>query len=256
MYQLQQYLKFLLTSTNQHGVHSPFVYDLVTNCYYDKTNHEGYTKLKAYKKALLSNTEKISITDFGAGSKRFHTKVRPINEIAKTSGTTLKRAKLLFRMVNYLKPKQILELGTSLGIATQAMALGYEDGRVTSIEGCPTISAFARQQLDTFNIQNIDLKTGRFEEHLPTLKKHEWDFIFFDGNHQKVATLQYFEQLLASVHNDSVFIFDDIYWSKSMTDAWEFIKQHPQVTITIDTFFWGLVFFRQEQPKENFKIRL
>jgi predicted O-methyltransferase YrrM len=136
------------------------------------------------------------------------------------------------------------------------MALGYEDGRVTSIEGCPTISAFARQQLDTFNIQNIVLKTGRFEEHLPTLKKQQWDFIFFDGNHQKEATLQYFEQLLASVHNDSVFIFDDIYWSKSMTDAWEFIKQHPQVTITIDSFFWGLVFFRQEQPKENFKIRL
>jgi predicted O-methyltransferase YrrM len=256
MYQLQQYLKFLLTSTNQHGVHSPFVYDLVTKCFYDKTNHEGYTQLKAYRKALLSNTENISITDFGAGSKRFHAKERPINEIAKTSATTLKRAKLLFRMVQYLRPKQVLELGTSLGIATQAMVLGHHEATLTSIEGCPNSSAFARQQLDTFNIQNIILKTGRFEEHLPTLNKHHWDFIFYDGNHQKEATLQYFEQLLASVHNDSVFIFDDIYWSKSMTSAWEFIKQHPKVTLTIDTFFWGLVFFRTEQPKENFKIRL
>jgi predicted O-methyltransferase YrrM len=110
--------------------------------------------------------------------------------------------------------------------------------------------------LNTFQVKNIVLKTGRFEEHLPALNKHHWDFTFFDGNHQKEATLQYFEQLLASVHNDSVFIFDDIYWSKSMTSAWEFIKQHPKVTLTIDTFFWGLVFFRTEQPKENFKIRL
>lgn len=256
MYQLLLYLKFIFTSTTQHGVHSPFVYDLVTKCFYDKTNHEGYSKLKAYRKALLSNTEKINITDFGAGSKRFHTNERPINTIAKTSGTTLKRAKLLFRLVNYLKPKQILELGTSLGIATQAMALGHHEASITSIEGCPNVSALAKQQLDAFQVKNAVLKTGRFEDHLPTLMEHHWDLIFFDGNHQKEATLQYFEQLLASVHNDSVFIFDDIYWSKSMTEAWESIKKHPQVTVTLDTFFWGLVFFRTEQPKENFKIRL
>lgn len=256
MYQVLQYLKFLLTSSNQHGVHSPFVYDLVTKCLYDKTNHEGYSKLKAYRKALLSNTEKINITDFGAGSKRFHTNERPINTIAKTSGTTLKRARLLFRLVNYLKPKQILELGTSLGIATQAMALGHHQASITSIEGCPNVSALAKQQLDAFQVKNAVLKTGRFEDHLPTLMGLHWDLIFFDGNHQKEATLQYFEQLLASVHNDSVFVFDDIYWSKSMTEAWESIKKHPQVTVTLDTFFWGLAFFRTEQPKENFKIRL
>jgi len=256
MYQIIQYLKFLFTSTNQHGVHSPFVYDLVTNCFYNNTNHKAYTRLKAYRKALLSNNEKINITDFGAGSKRFHTNERPISTIAKTSGTTLKRAKLLFKLAHYLKPKQVLELGTSLGIATQAMALGHEEGTVTSIEGCSNSSNFARQQLDTFQVKNAVLKTGRFEDHLPTLIKHDWDFIFFDGNHQKEATLQYFEQLMASVHNDSVFVFDDIYWSKSMTEAWEFIKQHRQVTVSIDTFFWGLAFFRTEQPKENFKIRL
>jgi predicted O-methyltransferase YrrM len=149
-----------------------------------------------------------------------------------------------------------LELGTSLGIGTQAMALGHYDASITSIEGCPNVSTLAKQQLDTFQVKNVALKTGRFEDHLPSLIKQHWDFIFFDGNHQKEATLQYFEQLLASVHNDSVFVFDDIYWSKSMTKAWEFIKQHPQVTVTIDTFFWGLVFFRTAQPKEHFKIRL
>jgi hypothetical protein len=44
--------------------------------------------------------------------------------------------------------------------------------------------------------------------------------------------------------------------SKSMTEAWDIIKQHPQVTVTIDTFFWGVVFFRKEQLKEHFVIRL
>ena len=256
MYQLLQYLKFLLTSTNQHGVHSPFVFDLVTKCFYDKTNHNAYSKLKSYRKTLLSNTQKLAITDLGAGSKRFKTKERPIKAIAKTSGTPLKRAKLLFRLVAYFKPQNILELGTSLGIATQAMALGNTRATVTTIEGCPNVSAFAKQQLDTFNIENAILKTGHFEAYLSTLAQQQWDLIFIDGNHQKEATLLYFEQLLPATYNDSIFILDDIYWSKGMTEAWNTIKQHPKVTATIDSFYWGMVFFKKELSKENFKIRM
>ena len=256
MYQLLQYLKFLFTSTNQHGVHSPFVYDLVTKCLYAKTDKGIENKLKAYRKALLSNTNTINFTDFGAGSKRLKTSNRCVKQIAKTSGTTLKRAKLLYRIVDYIKPKHILELGTSLGIATQAMALGSEDAKVTTIEGCPSTAAVAKQQLEQFHIKNVTLKTRPFEDHLGTLSQHHWDLIFVDGNHQKEANLHYFETLLTSVTNDSVVILDDIYWSKPMTEAWETIKQHPKVTVTIDTFFWGLVFFRKEQNKENFKIRV
>ncbi|HKK11421.1 MAG TPA: class I SAM-dependent methyltransferase, partial [Flavobacteriaceae bacterium] len=225
-------------------------------CFYDKTNHKAYVQLKAYRERLLSNKEKITITDLGAGSKRFKTMERSIKAIAKTSGTPLKRVELLFRIVNYFKPQHILELGTSLGIATQAMALGNKKATVTSIEGSPDLSAVARQQLDTFNIENAILKTGRFEAQLPTLAQQTWDLVFFDGNHQKEATLHYFEQLLPTVHNDSIFILDDIYWSKGMTEAWQTIKQHPKVATTLDSFYWGVVFFKKELSKENFKIRV
>jgi hypothetical protein len=40
-----------------------------------------------------------------------------------------------------------------------------------------------------------------------------------------------------------------------MEEAWEEIKSHPKVTVTIDLFFLGLVFFRKEQVKENFCLR-
>ena len=36
MLALFSYLRFLLKSTNQHGVHSPFVYNFVTKCLYNK----------------------------------------------------------------------------------------------------------------------------------------------------------------------------------------------------------------------------
>ena len=97
---------------------------------------------------------------------------------------------------------------------------------------------------------------GDFSKVIPTLASTNYDLIFFDGNHNKEATLKYFNQLLPKAHNNSIFIFDDIYWSKGMTEAWEEIKQHEKVTVSIDTFFWGIIFFRKEQAKEHFTIRV
>ena len=256
MFQIFEYIKFLFKSTNQHGVHSPFVYDLVTKCFYDKTIYKAYKELLEYRTALLSNGQIIEVTDFGSGSKVFKSNSRTIKAIAKTSGTSKKRAELLFRLVKYFKPKHTLELGTSLGIATYAMAMAHENGTVLSLEGCPNISEFTRQNISELNVQNTTIRTGEFDDLLATLNAHCYDIVFLDGNHSKDATLHYFNILLPKAHNDTVFIFDDIHWSKAMTEAWEHIKKHPKVTVTIDTFFWGFVFFRKEQVKENFTIRL
>ena len=256
MFQIIQYIKFLFNSTNQHGVHSPFVYDLVTKCFYDKTNYEHYSKLKAYRKSLLNNNQTIEISDFGSGSRVFKSNTRAINSIAKTSGTSLKRAKLLYRITNYFKPNHTLELGTSLGIATQAIALGHVQNNIVTVEGCPNISKFTHQNFLNYNIDNIKLKTGEFSAVISDLENKNYDLIFFDGNHNKDATLHYFNLLVNKTHNESIFIFDDIHWSKGMSESWELIKAHPKVSVSIDTFFWGLVFFRKEQAKENFNIRL
>ena len=254
-YQVIQYITFLLKSTNQHGVHSPFVYNLVTKCFYDTTDYDAYKNISNYRKQLLENKTKITITDLGAGSNITKQQTRLVCEIANNAGTTFKRAKLLYRLTAYFKPNTILELGTSLGIATQATHLGSPKTSIATIEGCPNISEFTKTNFENHTLKTINLITGNFNKVLKELSLNELDLVFFDGNHQKEATLQYFETLLKTAHNDSVFIFDDIYWSKSMTEAWKTIKQHPKVTVTIDTFFWGFVFFRKEQVKEHFTIR-
>ncbi|OBX23220.1 MULTISPECIES: O-methyltransferase [Bizionia] len=254
MYQQKKYIQFLSKSSNQHGVHSPFVYNLITKCFYNKTTYPAYKDLKTYRQNLRSNKEVITITDLGSGSKKTNTKERRISEIAKTSGTPLKRAKLGYRLTQYVQPEHILELGTSLGIATQAMHLGHPQAKITTIEGCPNCSKFTQTALADY--KNIQFLTGHFSQHLNKGNQQPWDLVFFDGNHTKEATIAYFETLLPSAHNDTIFIFDDIYWSEGMTQAWEIIKQHPQVSVTIDTFFWGFVFFRKEQGKEHFTIRI
>lgn len=256
LYSVFAYIKFLIKSTNQHGVHSPFVFDLITNCFYDKANYKDYVKLVNYRKQLLRNNQSITITDLGTGSRIAKTNIRRIASIARHSGTTLKRAKLLYRLSKYFQYNSVLELGTSLGIATHALQLGSPNAKITSIEGCPNVSAFAKTNFKENKFDIIDAITGEFSDILKNLTPKPYDLIFFDGNHNKEATLQYFERVLPMAHNESMFIFDDIYWSKEMTEAWESIKKHPKVKVTIDTFYWGIVFFRKEQNKEHFTIRV
>ena len=255
---IKSYLNFLWNSKNQHGVHSPFVFNLVTKCFYDKKYYTEYSFLKNYRNSLLENKSTITVTDFGSGSKVFKSSTRAVNQIAKNAGISSKRAKLLFRMVRYFQPENILEIGTSLGLATSAMALANKNAKMITLEGCPQTMAIAKNQCQLQNITNVEFVNTKFEDYLKTQnpKPKIQNLIYFDGNHSKEATLAYFNLLLPTITNDTVWIFDDIHWSNGMQEAWLAIKNHPKVSVTIDTFQWGIVFFRKEQQKEHFVIRV
>ncbi len=267
MHQIIAYIKFLLKSTNQHGVHSPFVYNLLTKSLYKTEERPGFETIRSFIKAVRLDNRIISVKDFGAGSKVFKSNERKVSDIARNAAISKKRALLLNRLTSHLNIKTALELGTSLGISSTAITSGNEV-KLTTLEGCPETSRIAREYFKKFELNSITLKVGNFKELLseeikdpPSAleqqkKQHSLDLIYFDGNHQKEATLSYFDKLLPLAHNNSVFIFDDIHWSKGMEEAWEEIKAHPRVRVSIDSFFWGLVFFREEQEKEHFTLRL
>ena len=256
MYQIKAYIKFLSKASNQHGVHSPFVYNFVTKCLYNKTKFDAYKKLKQYKKELLQSNTVLQITDLGEGSKVLDANQRNVGKMAKTSSSSKKDSELLYRLSDYFKFKTVLELGTSLGMGTYALSLANPTSKIITIEGCPNTSRFAQSQLKKHDIGNVEFLIGNFGNTIPTLQNNNFDFIFFDGHHNKEATIQYFEALLPKTHNETVFVFDDIYWSEGMTEAWGYIKNHNAVTVTVDVFHLGFVFFRKEQAKEHFKIRL
>ncbi|OXA85029.1 O-methyltransferase [Flavobacterium hercynium] len=262
LFQIKSYLKFLWNSKNEHAVHSPFVFNLLTKCFYDKKSKPEYSILKKYRQSLLENKNFIEVTDFGAGSRVFKSNTRQISKIAKTAGISPKRAELLFRVTNYFQPATILEIGTSLGLATSALALGNTNAKVITLEGCPQTANQCQLQLEKFNLDNVNAVTTEFESYLENIQLNlkteteNFDLIYFDGNHSKKATLAYFDLLLPTITNDTTWIFDDIHWSPEMEETWEIIKNHPKVKVTIDTFQWGFVFFRREQEKEHFIIRV
>ena len=251
-----EYLKFLVKSSNQHGVHSPFVYHLVTKCFYKKTASNFWNSFSKTKQQLLDNKKIIKVTDFGSGSKVFKTNSRKVSKIVRVAGISNRKAKLLIRIVNYFQPNNVLEIGTSVGLATSSIKIGNKNSKITTLEGCPETSKIANNLFIKNKFKNINIITGDFKETIPQIQKEEFDLIYFDGNHTKKATLEYFKACLKTINNNSFWIFDDIYWSKEMQEAWLEIKKHPKVTVTVDTFHFGIVFFRMEQAKEHFKVRV
>lgn len=253
-----KYLRYYFTASNGkgHGIHSPFVFQLVTKVLNDKTEYPAYKTIERQRSLLLGNESIIEVDDFGAGSVTGLKKKRVVQQIAASSLKPKKYAQLLFRMVKYFKPKEILELGTSLGITTSYLASANTEARVTTLEGAATISTLAQQTFNAQELTNVKLITGNFDETLKDAVTKNYDFVFIDGNHCKEPTLRYFKELLSCVHNDSVVVFDDIHWSKEMEEAWKEIKNHSSVTLTVDLFFIGVVFFRKEQKeKEHFVLR-
>ena len=256
-YQQRNFFAFLLKSTNQHGVHSPFVFNLVTKGLYKKTNSEKWESFQNIKHQLLDNKSFIKVTDFGAGSKIFKSNTRQISKIAKIAGISNKKARILIKIIHYFKPKSILEIGTSLGLGTTALKTGNKTSNITTLEGCKETAKVAKNIFENNHLEQIEVITGNFSETLSgTIKNRIFDCILFDGNHTKKATLEYFNNCLSTIHNNSFFIFDDIYWNAEMESAWNEIKNNPKVTVTVDLFYYGIVFFRKEQAKEHFKIRV
>ena len=254
---VSDYLKHRLTAKSRHGTHSPFVYKLVDEVIYDFKSKNEYNSIEEQRKKLLHDDTLITVTDLGAGSHLNKNRQKKVREIAKNALKTPTLAQLIYRLAKNSHPATMIELGTCLGITTAYLSRACPDADIITIEGCPETAKKAYQSFQDLELENIELQVGNFDELLTVVieQAKQLDFVYIDGNHRKDATLNYFHWCLPKVHEHSLLIFDDIYWSKGMKEAWEEIKNHPDVTVTVDLFWIGLVYFKKGQVKEHFKIK-
>lgn len=250
------YIKYLLKAKNEHSLHSPFLFEFYTKTLKDKKAYSFYKEVESLRKALCKDNRIIEVTDFGAGSKLNTDTQRLIKDIAKNSQKSPKLAQLLFRIIQFYDHKTIIDLGTSLGLTTAYLAKNA-DSKIFTFEGCLKTAEIAEGNFKKLELTNIEIIVGNIDETLPEKLQEikQIDFAFFDANHRFEPTIKYFELCLTKINDNSCFIFDDIYWSDEMKEAWKYIKNHSSTVISIDLFWIGIVFFRKKQPKQNFVLK-
>ena len=258
VHQVKHFIHHFFTAKRKgHGIHSPFAYRLCEEVFYNTNSFYDFEALKNIRAGLLNDSTVLHVEDFGAGSKTFTGNTRKIKDIAEKGISPVKQSEIIYKLINFLNCRQCIELGTSIGINTLYLAKGNKHTHVTTIEGSKSIFEFAKALAQRNNTHNIDFIHAKFDDALPALLNSmpPPDLLYIDGNHTCEATMKYFNMALKHKHNNSVFIFDDIYWSPGMTKAWEEIKQHHSVTLSIDAFYFGLVFFKEEiKEKRDLKF--
>lgn len=251
------YLNHRIHAKRRHGVHSPLVFELGEKVFHIRGAVKS-REIEGLRKGLTRNTEKIKLVDYGAGSRLSRGKFRTISQIVTNSATPAKVAQMLQRLIVFFDFKNILEVGTNLALTTAYLGAAPNRPRVISLEGDPGLVKKAVNNLEFLKI-HAEVMEGRFEETLALAlgKMERIDFAYIDGNHRKTPTLNYFREIVKYSHPDSIIALGDIHWSDEMEETWEMIKQMPGVTLTIDLFDLGLVFFRSGRlAKEHFRIRL
>lgn len=256
LFELKSYLQYAVKAKGRggHGVHSPLLYELITQVLSPKKELYAFEKIEAERKRLLSNDKVILVEDFGAGSRSNQSNKRRINEIAKSALQPKRSAQALAQMVHHYQPKSILELGTSLGITTSYLASANTKALVHTIEGSKEIANQAKEVFDLLGINNARLTIGNIDKELSSVLQEmkQVDFVLMDGNHRYEPTMRYFELIKQYCHPDSILVLDDIHWSSEMNKAWKEISALPEVTVSVDFYHFGVLFFRQGRQKEDF----
>jgi len=269
-----KYIKHFLTAKDAHGLHSPLAFS-----FYNEVLHPGRGIIKAevtietIRRSVESDPSIIEVLDLGAGPRSKQpagpgarsgtppatplVASRQVSEIAKHALKSRKLALTLYRLAAWHKPRVIIELGTSLGITSAYLSHAVPGAQVISIEGSPVIAGLARRTHELAGA-HVEVLEGNFDDLLPVVL-HRLDtndfMLYVDGNHTYEATLRYFEMGRSKSGERTLIVFDDIHWSHEMELAWAAIIQDEKVTLSIDTFFFGLVFFETTRATQHFKVR-
>ena len=242
-------------SSAGHGIHSPFVYSFVKDVIHEHRGFKVPEKVEVAHREYLQSQKNVKAGRWGAGSF-YSSNESKLGQLVKASSVSRKVGGLLYRVCQWANPQNVLEIGTSVGVSTMYLAAAQSDAKVITLEGNSEKVAIAKECFKKLSLNNVEVLEGEFDTTLSQVISAipRADLIFFDGNHRAEPTLRYFKNCLRLKHDESVFIFDDIRWSREMYNTWKVICSHQTVSVSIDLFSLGIVFFRTGIAKQHFAV--
>ena len=138
-----------------------------------------------------------------------------------------KTAELLTKLIFENQPKNILEIGTAVGVSGALMLLSCESGKLTTID----INAeMCKRAKDTFHKYNLKSRVNIVcEDALKFLENNNqvFDFVFLDG--PKGQYLKYYKYFEKITKKGSVILCDDVLYFGMVLDDSKVI--HKKITI-------------------------
>lgn len=250
------FFRHWLLEINDHSLHSPYLFDFYTQVIRASGKADSDPGIEALRKAYSHDRSKIRTGGLGAGARYHQRKTVRISYIVRTGLTRPKYSKLLLAIINYFQCRKVIELGTSIGLNSLYLSRGDHVKQVLTFEGNPELAEIAEKNINAHEVKNVQLIQGNLDHTLMDSmnKLEEINFVYLDANHTREATLRYFDQLRPFLSERSVMVFDDIYWSREMTDAWKQICHLSRDSLCLDLFQVGILVFDKNAPPGYFRL--
>ncbi len=238
-----------------HGVHSPFVFNLITKVIRENGCYYFFHDIELLRKKLLMREEKITYPDWHS-RKNNKIRTRTISEIVRGEAISPKSGRLLFRLVNYFKPEKILMIGPTVGLSTLYLTSYRKGVESISLEQYEAFAALSRSIYEEVSLNPVQLRTGGYKETLePALKDlGQVDFVYLNAIHQDTLYPWMFTTILTYSHPETVLVVKGIKSNKRMREFWQLMKEHPKTTVTLDLFSMGIVLLNNKLHKRNYKV--
>ena len=239
-----------LHKEDHYSQQSPFVFSIYSGLIdYLKSASLLNSDIEKFRELLLSSTESVYVTDLGAGSKKVNQHKREIRKVTKYSTSTPKFCTIYQYFCQLTPAAHVIELGTCLGISTRYLSK-VTKGNLWTIEGAEELWRVSQQDPKPTNTEFV---LGDISQVLPKILEDlpKVDFALIDGNHTLNGTLDSFELLLSKCHLKSILVIGDIHWSNEMEQAWQTIKNHPKILLTMDFYECGIVFLDYSGEKKH-----
>lgn len=207
-----------------YGVHSPFAFNLITWVIYEKYSFYPYQELDKLRSRLIKDGEKKLLN-------------------------SSKVDKLLFRLVNWMQPQEILEIGTQTGLSTCYMASAKRDARITTISSGNIIvpeegySNIKKYKVNSKNSENV---ISDYLERISLL-----DFVHFN---RYTPERVIYKKIYPKIHRRSLLVIEGIHSSKAMLEWWNELIKDERTGITFDLYEIGLIFYDKTKIKQHYVV--
>lgn len=217
------YLRYLLQRKSKFSIHSPFVYEFMTKVVNDSGSNRDYDTLWRISRLL--------------DGKNYPNRRRR------------KQGRLLYRMVRYFEPETVLTFGKLSALDTSALALGNLQTKVYLEQSSDFLETLNSMGVVNVNLIRHDSNEEEQYERLNT------GFVYYSLDDFGEDSWNNLEDGFAEVDEDLVLVFEGIHHSRHTEAAWEAIKASEGVSISMDLYCVGLVFFRDGIEKQDFVLK-
>lgn len=229
----------------------------------DRSLIKKVEKLRLRTRSAYENESVITFTSPKSGESLFDesgsVKAGKINISTKGSfsrtGTGPKTGIQLKKITEAFGANHILELGTNTGLSGCYFLAADNEPYLTTIEGSEKMCVIAEENLSEVS-DKFEVINGMFDEVLERLisNNRKFDLAFLDGQHEEKATIYYASKLKKLLNPNGIILFDDIFWSEGMHNAWMKVIDDSDFDMIIGLRTRGVVRVGNSNKKVIFHI--